>query len=75
MERAIRLVGHQINHGEADRDLGTRRALEAMIDLVLPQLRGLIEQVHRGQSLRLSAHDFIAAPAHGGELAKIIEQA
>ncbi|MEZ6023471.1 MAG: hypothetical protein R3C16_08710 [Hyphomonadaceae bacterium] len=42
--RAIRLVIHQIDRGEIGSDLRAAKAFEPLIDLVLQQLRGLLQQ-------------------------------
>ncbi len=42
---------HQIDHGEPRRHLRARRALQAVVDLVLQQLGALVEQIDRDQPL------------------------
>ena len=73
--RLVRLVVHQIDHREPRRDLGPRHALEAVVDLVLQEIRRLVEQVHRHQPLRELADHLVAAPADRRQFAVVVEQA
>ena len=73
--RLVRLAVHQIDHGEPRRHLRARGALQAVVDLVLQQLGGLVEQIDRNQPLGEPADHLVAAPADRGELAEIVEQA
>ena len=47
--REIGLAVGEIDHGELRRDLRARRAFEALVDLVLQELGGLVEQIDRHQ--------------------------
>ena len=75
LDGAIRLAIGQIDHGEARRHLGPRRAFETAIDLVLQQLGGLIEQIDADQAIGQLADHLVAAPADRGQLAKAVEDA
>src|SRR6185437_1911259 len=56
---AVRLAVGQVNHRQAGCDLRPRRALEAVIDLVLQELGGLIEQVDRDQPVGETADHLV----------------
>ena len=71
----FRLVVHQVDHGEPRRDLGARCALQAVVDLVLQQLGGLVEQVDRYQPVGEPADHLVAAAANRSQIAKVVEQA
>ena len=73
--RLVRLVVHQIDHRKPRRHLRARGALQAVVDLVLQKLGGLVEQIDRDQPLGEPADHLVAAPADRGELAEIVEQA
>ena len=73
--RAVGLAVHQIDHREAHRDLRARRALQAVVDLVLQQLGRLVEQVDRDQPVGELADHLVAAPADRRQVAEIVEQA
>ena len=62
---AIRLAVGEVRHGEARRHLGARRSLQAVIDLVLQEFAGLIEQIGREQPISEPADHFVAAPPIG----------
>ena len=70
---AVRLAVGQIDHGEPRRDLRARRALEPMVDLVLQEFGGLIEQVDRDQPIRQPADHLVAAPADRRQFAVFVE--
>ena len=77
-QRRLRLLGlaiEQIDHRKPGRDLRARRALQAVVDLMLQQLRRLIEQIDRDQPVGEPADHLVAAPADRRELAEIVEQA
>ena len=74
-DRALRLAVHQIDDGQARRDLGARPALQAVVDLVLQQFGGLIEQVDRHQPVGEAADHLVAAESDRGEVAIVVEQA
>ena len=75
LDRAIRLARHQIDDREPHRDLRARRALQAIVDLMLQQLGRLIEQVDRHQPVGELADHLVAAPADRRQIAEIVEQA
>ena len=74
-DRAFRLAVHEIDDGEAGRDLRARAALQAVVDLVLQQFGGLVEQIDRHQPVGEPADHLVAAPPDRGEIAVIVEQA
>ena len=74
-ERAVGLAVHQVDDGEARGDLRARRALQAVVDLVLQQFGRLIEQIDRHQPVGELADHLVAAPADRRQLAVIVEQA
>ena len=74
-QRAIGLAVHQIDDREPGRDLGARGALQAVIDLVLEQFGGLVEQIDRHQPVGEPADHLVAAPPDRRQLAEIVEQA
>ena len=73
-QRAIGLVVHQIDDRQPRRHLRARGALQAVVDLVLQQLGGLVEQIDRDQPVGEPADHLVAAAADRGELAEIVEQ-
>ena len=72
-DREIGLAVGQIDHGELRRDLRARRAFEALVDLVLQELGGLVEQIDRHQPVRQPPDQFVAAPADRRQLAELVE--
>ncbi len=74
-DRHVGLAVGEIDHGKARGDLGTRGAFEAMIDLVLQELRGLVEQIDRGETVREPADQLVAAAADRRQLAELVEHA
>jgi hypothetical protein len=70
---AIRLAVGQIDHGQARRDLRARRALQPLVDLVLQQFAGLIEQVDRDQPVGEAADHLVAAPPDRRQFAIFVE--
>ena len=72
-DRAVRLAVHQIDHRQPRRDLRARRALQPMIDLILQQFAGLIEQIDRDQAIGEAADHFVAAPADRRQFAIFVE--
>ena len=74
-ERPVGLAVHQVDDGEPGRDLRARGALQPMVDLVLQQLGGLVEQIDRDQPVGEPADHLVAAPADRRQLAEIVEQA
>ncbi len=59
-DRAVRLAVGQVDHGKARRDLRARGALQPLVDLVLQQFGGLIEQVDRAS--RSASRRIISSP-------------
>ena len=74
-QRPVGLAVHQIDHGQPRRDLRARRALQAVVDLVLQQLGRLIEQIDRDQPVGQPPDHLVAAPADRRQFAEIVEQA
>ena len=70
---AIRLAVGQVDHGETCRDLRPRRALEPVVDLVLQEFAGLIEQIDRDQPIRKPADHFVAAPPDRRQFTKFVK--
>jgi hypothetical protein len=56
------------------RYLRARGALQTVVDLVLQQIGGLVEQVDRCQAIGKTANHLVAAAADWGQLAEIVEQ-
>ena len=75
VDGAIRLAVGEIDHREPRRDLRARRAFEALVDLVLQELGGLVEQVDRDQAVGEPADHLVAAPADRRQLAELVEHA
>ena len=76
-QRRQRILGfavHHVDHREPRGDLRARRALQAVVDLVLQQLAGLVEQIDRDQPVGEPPDHLVAAPADRGQLAEIVEQ-
>ena len=71
---AIRLAVGEVDHGEARRDLGARRSLQPVIDLILQEFAGLIEQIDRHQPIGEPADHFVAAPPDRRQFAVFVEQ-
>ena len=71
---AFRPAVRQIDHRQARRDLRAGRALQTIVDLVLQQVGGLIEQVDRNQPVRKPADHLVAAPTDRRQLAEFVEQ-
>jgi len=63
----------QIDRGQPRRNLRAGSTLQAMVDLVLKQLGGLIEQIDRYQSVGQAADHFIAAPSNRREFAVVVK--
>ena len=72
-DRPVRLAVGQVDHGQARRDLRARRALQPLVDLILQQFGGLVEQVDRDQPVREPADHLVAAPADRRQFAKLVE--
>ena len=70
---AVRLAVGQVDHGEARGDLGARSTLQPLVDLILQQFAGLIEQVDRDQPVREPADHFVAAPPDRRQFAILVE--
>ncbi len=70
---AVRLAVGQVDHGKPCGDLRARRTLQPLVDLILQQLAGLIEQVDRDQPVGEPADHFVAAPPDRRQLAIFIE--
>ncbi len=70
---AIGLAAGQIDHGQARRHLRARRALQPVIDLVLQQLGGLIEQIDRDQPVGEPADHLVAAPPDRRQFAIVVK--
>jgi hypothetical protein len=68
-------VVEQVDHCEPRCDLRARGALQAVVDLMLQQLRRLVEQINRNQAVGEAADHFVAAPADRRQFAKVVEQA
>ena len=73
-QRPVGLAVHQINDRKPRRDLRARGALQAVVDLILQQIGGLIEQVDRDQTVGEPADHLVAAAADRRQLAKVVEQ-
>ena len=73
-QRPVGLAVHQIDDGKPRRHLGARRALQTVIDLVLQQVGGLIEQIDRHQPVGKTPDHLVAAAADRRQLAKVVEQ-
>ena len=72
---AIRLAIGQVDHRQACRHLRARRAFQPLVDLILQQFAGLIEQIDRDQPVREAADHFVAAPPDRRQFAIFVEQA
>ena len=68
---AVRLAVGQVDHGQARGDLRARRALQPLVDLVLQEFGGLIEQVDRDQPVGQPADHLVAAPPDRRQFADI----
>ena len=67
----IRLAIGEIDHGKARRHLRARGAFEPLVDLVLEQFGGLIEQIDRdAATVGQPADHFVAAPSDRRQLRK-----
>ena len=62
-DRPVRLAVGQIDHREPCRDLRARRALQPLVDLVLQEFGGLVEQIDRDQPVGEATDHLVAAPA------------
>ena len=71
---AFRLAVGQIDHRQPRGDLRARRAFQPVVDLILQEFAGLIEQIDRDQPIREPADHFVAAPADRRQFAKFVEQ-
>ena len=74
-DRHVGLAVGEIDHREAGCDLRPRRAFEALVDLVLQELGGLVEQIDRNEALGEPADHLVAAPADRRQLAELEEHA
>ena len=72
-DRPVRLAVAQVDHGKARRHLRAGGALQPLVDLVLQQFGGLVEQVDGGQPVRQPPDHFVAAPADRRQFAKLVE--
>ena len=70
---AIRLAVGQIDHREPRGDLRARGALQPLVDLVLQQFAGLVEQIDRDQPVRKTADHLVAAPADRRQFTILVE--
>ncbi|MGY3119463.1 hypothetical protein ACVWXQ_003400 [Bradyrhizobium sp. S3.14.4] len=72
-DRHVGLAVGEVDHGQARGDLGAGCAFEPMVDLVLQQLGGLVEQVDRGETVGETADQLVAAAADRRQLAELVE--
>ena len=70
---ALRLAVGEIDHRQARSDLRTRGAFEPLVDLVLQELGGLIEQIDGHQPIGETADHLVAAPADRRQVAIFVE--
>ena len=75
LQRTLGLSIEKVDNRKARCDLSAGSALQAMLNLMLQQLSGLIQQVDRYQPIRESPDHFITAPADRRQFAKIVKEA
>ena len=74
-ERPVGLAVHEIHDRKARRDLCAGAALQAVVDLVLKQLGGLIEKIDGHQAIGKPSDHLVAASPDRCQFAEIVEQA
>ncbi|MCB1508399.1 MAG: hypothetical protein KDI98_06520, partial [Hyphomicrobiaceae bacterium] len=63
MQRLARPVVHQINDRQISRDLGLGHPRQTVVNLMLKQVRGLVEQIDFDKPVGKTADDLIALAA------------
>ncbi len=70
---AVRLAIGQIDHGKARCDLRARSTLQPLVDLILQEFAGLVEQIDRDQPIGEMPDHLVAAPPDRRQFAVFIK--